>query len=189
MKHLVASLEKTCTSAPLLFDLYVRLYRSVVDREIELGEIDETTRVLNVGCGAMPFTAALIARETGADVYGLDRDETVQSRAQRNLARAGVARNVEVVFGDGTSVGADGAVPLEEIDVAVVAVQAEPKDDIVAHLRDLADGPDRIVVREPRTAFAGEYGALSASFTPDDAVRHWMVTFGRSVLFDTSAPS
>lgn len=185
MKHLVASLEKSCTSAPLLFDLYVRLYRTVVGREIDLGNIDETDRVLNVGCGAMPFTAALIARETGAYVYALDRDETVQPRTQRNLDRAGVANSVEVVFGDGTRIDEDTSVPLEEIDVAVVAVQAEPKDEIVRHLCELENGPERIVVREPREAFAGEYGTLSASFEPDAFVRHWMLTFGRSVLFET----
>ncbi|MDQ2048872.1 hypothetical protein RBH26_00065 [Natronolimnohabitans sp. A-GB9] len=185
MKHLVASLEKTCTSTPLLFDLYVRLYRTVVRREIALGEIDATDRVLNVGCGAMPFTAALIARETGAYVYALDRDESVQPRTQRNLDRAGVANSVEVVFGDGTSVDTDTTVPLEEIDVAVVAVQAEPKDEIVRHLRALENGPERIVVRQPRPPFAGEYGALSESFDPDDATSHRMLTFGRSVLFET----
>lgn len=184
VKHLVATLEKSCTSAPVLFDLYVRLYRSIVAREINLGDIDSTDCVLNVGCGAMPFTAALVAREAGAEVYALDRDENVQSQARRNLARAGVADRVEVVAGEGTAVDETTTVPLEAVDVAVVAVQAEPKAEIVSHLRDLEDGPERIVVRQPRSPFESEYGGLPDAFDPDDTTSYPMVTFGRSLLFE-----
>ncbi|MDR5672367.1 SAM-dependent methyltransferase [Halalkaliarchaeum sp. AArc-CO] len=203
----VARLEKSCSVAPRLFDLYTRLYRSVVDREIELAEIDEDDVVLNVGCGAMPFTAALLAKRSGATVYALDHDQSVVREARRNLARAGVADDVEVVVGDGREVVGDGTQLPEPCSVAIVALQAEPKDDIVDRYRRTQGTPSRVVVRQPRPAFSADYdpvttesrdvacdGGCSSTFiapsrdtspSPADAVSHWMVTFDRSLLFRT----
>lgn len=203
----VARLEKSCSVAPWLFDLYTRLYRSVVDREVELADIDEDDRVLNVGCGAMPFTAALIAKRSGATVYALDHDQSVVREARRNLARAGVADDVEVVVGDGREVVGDGARLPESCSVAIVALQAEPKDEIVERYRRTTGGPSRVVVRQPRARFSTDYdpvttepravscdGGCSSTFvassrdsslSPADAVSHWMVTFDRSLLFRT----
>ncbi|ELY71359.1 hypothetical protein [Natronobacterium gregoryi] len=184
MKHLFATLEKSCVSLPVVFDVYVWLYRSVVANEIDLGDVGPTDGVLNVGCGALPFTAALLAREAGVSVYALDQDESVQSRARHHLARAAVADRVEVVAGEGTAVDATTTIPLAEVDVAVVAAQAEPKAEIVTTLRELEDGPDRIVVRQPRSPFESEYGRLPDAFDPDGTTSQPTVTFGRSLLFE-----
>ncbi|AUX08816.1 protein-L-isoaspartate carboxylmethyltransferase [Halalkaliarchaeum desulfuricum] len=205
----VAALEKVFTDAPWLFEVYTRIYRSVVDREIELAGIDANDRVLNVGCGAMPFTAALLAKRSGATVYALDNDPSVVREARRNLARAGVADDVEVVVGDGREVIGDGTHLPEPCSVAVVALQAEPKDEIVERYRRAQGGPSRVVVRQPRSVFSADYdpvttaqaaqdsahdGGSSAGSTtssrvipavPDGSVSHWMVTFGRSLLFRT----
>lgn len=203
----VAALEKTCTRASWLFDLYTRLYRSVVDREIELAGIDENDRVLNIGCGAMPFTAALIANRAGATVYALDHDPDVVREARRNLARAGVADAVEVVVGDGRDVVGDGTYLPEPCSIAVVALQAEPKDEIVDRHRRTEGGPAELLVRQPRAVFSGDYDAVSTGDraatcdggdatagsgpsgnnlpVPADAVSHRMVTFDRSLLFAT----
>lgn len=159
--NLVATLEKSCTTAPWLFDLYTWSYRWVVDREIQLAEIDSDDRLLNVGCGGMPFTAALIAEKTGATVYALDHDPDVVEEAQRNLERIGVADSVEIVVGDGREVIGDGSRLPERCSVAIVALQAEPKDAILTRQMQSDDGPGRIVVRQPRKIFAGDYDPVT----------------------------
>ena len=203
----VARLEKSCSVAPRLFDLYTRLYRSVVDREIELAEIDEDDVVLNVGCGAMPFTAALIAKRSGATVYALDHDQSVVREARRNLARAGVADDVEVVVEDGREVVGDGTRLPESCSVAIVALQAEPKDELIDRYRQTQGGPNRLVVRQPRPTFSADYDTVTTDSRdavsdggcsperissptdtppiPADVVSQWMVTFDRSLLFRT----
>ncbi|AXR76814.1 class I SAM-dependent methyltransferase [Natrarchaeobaculum sulfurireducens] len=183
MKHVFAKLEKSGTTAPLLFDLYTRCYRGVVGREIELAGVDRRDTVLNVGCGAMPFTAVLVAKLADADVYALDNDDSVPERARRNVAYANVADRVQIVTGDGRAAD-DAPLPHETVTTAFVAVQATPKAEIVDHLRALEDGPDRIVVRHPRGAVADEYGALPPAYEPVDAVSHPMPTFGKSLLFE-----
>lgn len=184
MKHLTASLEKSCTSTRPAFDLSIRLYRSVVGREIGLAGIGAGDRVLNVGCGAMPYTAAILARDSGAYVYALDRDEGVPPRARQNLARANADGRVDVVLGDGATVDEDTAIPLSELDVALVAAQAEPKSAILSHLRSLVEGPDRIVVRQPRLGAVTNYDGLPDEFVPAAAVEHSMPTLERSLLFE-----
>ena len=183
MKHAFATLEKSGTTAPLIFDAYTWCYRGVVRREVDLAGVDERDTVLNVGCGAMPFTAVLVTKLAGAAVYALDRDESVPHRARRNVAHANVADQVAVVTGNGTAVD-ESDVSLEDVTTAFVAVQASPKAEIVDHLRSLEDGPERIVVRHPRAAVADEYGALPAAYEPVDAVSHPMPTFGTSLLFE-----
>ncbi|AFZ71589.1 methyltransferase domain-containing protein [Natronobacterium gregoryi] len=182
----VAGLEKSCTPAPLAFSWYTRFYRSVVDREIELADIDAEDRILNVGCGGMPFTTALLAKRTGATVYALDHDPAVVQEARRNLERAGVANEVEIVVGDGRDVLGDGSRLPESCSVAVVALQAEPKDEILHQYRNTTDGPERVVVRQPRALVAGDYDRVTDCEDRTGAVRHRMPTFDRSLLFGSA---
>ncbi|EMA36152.1 methyltransferase domain-containing protein [Halobiforma nitratireducens] len=180
----VATLEKSCTPAPIAFDLYSWFYRSVVARESTLAAIDDGDRVLNVGCGGMPFTATLLAKRTGATVYAVDHDPAVVQEARQNLERAGIADTVEIVVDDGRNVPGDGSRLPESCTVAVVTLQAEPKDAILNQYRNAADGPERVVVRQPRTLVAGEYDRVTEREDRTGSIGHRMPTFDRSLLFE-----
>lgn len=181
----VASLEKSYAATESLFNLYTRLYQTVVAREVALAEITQDDTILNVGCGAMPFTAALLARETDATVYALDRDVSIQNKARRNLERAGVGDTVEVIIGDGQSVLGNGAKLPSSCSVAVLALQTGPKDAIISQYRQTQDSPDRIVARQPRSLFSTSYDAVT-EHEPTRVTTHWMPTFDQSLLFEES---
>ena len=54
---------------------------------VEIGGIDATHRVLDVGCGTGGFTAA-IAKRSGAEVVGCDRSPSLLEHARRTSAAA-----------------------------------------------------------------------------------------------------
>ena len=184
-----AGLEQTLAAVPRLFELLVDLYRPLVRREVALANVGAADRVLAVGCGALPYTAALIAECSRATVYALDYDRDALDGARHTLSRVDGGDRIELVPGDGASVSPSSLdVGDSSIDVAFVAVQAGPKPEIVDHLLSVNGGPDRLVVRRPRPAFASAYGSLPAEYDPVDSVVQPAFAFGRSVLFDGRKP-
>ena len=156
IKSTVALLEKICSRSHPLVDLYSRPYMRVVQNEIGLARIAAADRVLNIGCGAIPFTAMLIARLTGARVVAVDRDPQAAPLAQACVRQAGLASLVRIVVSDGSR----SAWAPHGFDVAVVALQAEPKAGILSSLLDSGQGPSRVVARVPREPFLDQYDPL-----------------------------
>lgn len=90
-----AGLELSFASLPWAFELLVERYRPLVHRDTDLAEITEGGRGLAVGCGAMPYTAALIAELSSARVFALDRGRRALEAARGTLQRVGVADRYE----------------------------------------------------------------------------------------------
>lgn len=94
---------------------------------LELAEIREGDRVLEVGTGS-GFQTALLA-ELGADVYSIERLSGLSRTAAERLARVGV--HVHLAVGDG-SLGLPEHAPFEAIIVGAAA--AEPPGALLAQL-------------------------------------------------------
>lgn len=175
----VAVFERLCANMPWFFELYAFPYRALVARELQLAGVRASDTVLSIGCGALPFTAVLTARISGARVIGVDRDRKSALRARRTVARLGLQADVTILEADAASDR------LPAADVALVALQAAPKPEILRNLSRSHAGCDggRIVFRLPRARLAAEYGTLDSTAQPAAGmVRHLMPTFGRSEL-------
>lgn len=177
IKDVVASWEKKCNNIPALFNLYARPYKGIVKKELQLAGIDESDYVLNIGCGAMPFTAVYIAKLSGAKVCAIDYDQQAVNRARNCIKKLGLAGQIEVKVGDGTSYSA------EDFTAGLVALQAEPKGEILANLLATANQGNRFVFRRARKMFSQQYDFLPERYKPEATVRQWMLTFNRSALF------
>lgn len=178
IKGIVSLLEKICSRCRPLVELYSRPYIRVVQNEIDLAQITATDRVLNVGCGAIPFTAMLVARLTGAHVVAVDRDLQAARLAQACVRKTGLAPLIQVVHCD----GAQGAWTSDAFDVAIVALQAEPKAQILSCLYASSQEPKRVVVRVPSVPFRSQYDSLPHGCSIADTVPQDMKTFDRSAL-------
>ena len=89
-------------------------------RALLLGEARAGERVLDLGCGAGRFVAAL--REAGADPVGVELAEGALERARRNVPGA-----------DLRALGPDGAIPLEDASVDLVWCS-----EVLEHVPDTA---------------------------------------------------
>jgi SAM-dependent methyltransferase len=89
-------------------------------RALLLGEARRGERVLDLGCGAGRFVAAL--REAGADAVGVELAEGALERARRNVPGADLRR-----------LGAEGEVPVEDSSVDLVWCS-----EVLEHVPDTA---------------------------------------------------
>lgn len=177
IKPSVACLEKKICHFPLLVNLYSRPYRQVIINEIGLAQISAADKVLNIGCGAVPFTALQIAALTGATVWAMDRDADAVKRARFCIEQAGMDERVRVIEGNGAYNVPSG------FNVAIVALQAEPKEDILDNLLAAALTGGRLVFRRANNYFKQCYDRLPLKMDPVAEVKQHMQTFDRSVLY------
>ncbi len=173
----VALWEKKISSLSLLVHLYSLPYRSVVEKEIDLAGILEGQTVLNIGCGAVPFTAIYLAELAKARVFALDCDAEAVVKARRVVDKVGLRDRITVIHGDGAR---DAEIDFE---IALVALQARPKKEIFEKLFKDAPSGGRLVFRQVSSRFAGHYDSLAVDERPVAETRQGMKTFDRSVLF------
>jgi hypothetical protein len=76
IKTVVSTLEKVFCFSKQLMKLYSGQYKAVLNKEIGLADISESDTLLNVGCGALPFTALHILRKTGNGAMKCRSDKT-----------------------------------------------------------------------------------------------------------------
>ena len=174
---MVALMEKRAAANPIWVSLYSQRYHKVIDKEIKLARINSGSHVLNIGCGGIPYTAIMIARYTGAKVWAIDRDEKAIKAARRCIASLQMENQVEVAECDGT-----GFFPFE-FDVAIVALQSEPKEKILSNLMERGAPGARLVFRRPRPEVATQYDILPENPLPLRQTSQNKATFDSSVLY------
>ena len=175
---LVARLEKYGSALPLIPSLYALPYRRVLDREIALASITREDKVINIGCGAIPYSAIYIARTTGAAVHAVDIDKEALDCARRCIAANGLSHLITLEHAPGE------LSQCSDFSVALVALQARPKQSILEHLLCEGIRGSRIIMRRPQPHLHHEYDVLPRSYPWQMEVMQHMKTFISSVLYD-----
>ncbi len=176
----VAAWEKMSSSSKILTWLYSRPYRQVIENEIRLAKLGKDDVVLNIGCGAVPFTALYIAKLAGSRVYALDIDPCAAKYAKSCVRKAGLDDKITVVHADGAR---DFKHPYN---VAIVALQAAPKSRILQVMQKNAVPGARFIFRLPSNPYKAHYDCLSCRTVPRAVAPQPMRTFDRSVLFQNA---
>ncbi len=178
IQSFTSALEETFHRYPSFLKLYSLPYTKIVKKEVELAGIRSDNTVLNIGCGGLPFTSVKIAEMTGAKVYAMDNNKQAILSATKLVDKLDLHDKIKFIFGDGTdSLNVD-------FDKAVVALQARPQDAVVNNLIDSSNNAS-IVVRIPRKRFRETYGPLPDLSEATNSVKHHMITFDRSVLYES----
>ena len=170
--------EKKIITNPFLFKLYSLPYYYILKKEIKLAEITADDNVLNIGCGAAPFSAVYLAQISGAKVVGIDFDTTACKRGQKCVKSLDLEDKIKIEKGNGIKYDPAG------FNVIHIALQAEPKKEILLNLFKNADDGTRIIVRHPREFFAEQYDTfLPTKHSIVDMVKLPMITFNKSFLY------
>ncbi len=154
IQYLVREGEKILSKMPFWARLYSRPYQQTVQTEITLAQIDSEDVVLNIGCGAVPFTAIYLAELTGAKVWAVDKDGKAVEQARFYCEKIGLDKQIRFIEGDGSK-----SIPVN-FTVAVVALQAEPKTLILDNLLGKANPGTRLIFRQPDKLFKSYYDCL-----------------------------
>ena len=173
----VGVMERALLKVPPLGRLYMAPYKRVVKKEIELAQLTPGKKVLQIGAGSLPFSAIHLARLAGVFVCAIDIDQRAVKRARRWIRNLNLEAQIEVEHGDGKDF------PPTGFSAAFVALQAEPKAEIIKHLMAASPPGFKVVVRQPREQFRSQYSAVPSSWPKRGEVRQAMITFSASLLF------
>lgn len=88
--------EKIIIHFPSILPLYVEYYSDIIDHEIKLTHMDQTTSVLHVGCGSIPASSMLLAQKCNAKVTGIDRDEKAVKKARICVENNGLSHQIDI---------------------------------------------------------------------------------------------
>ncbi|WP_291318643.1 nicotianamine synthase family protein [Desulfonatronospira sp.] len=173
----VAAWEKMSSSSKILTWLYSRPYRQVIENEIKLANLGKDDIVLNIGCGAVPFTALYTAKLAGSRVYALDIDPCAAGYASQCVKMAGLEDRITVMH-------ADGAQDFRHYFTAsIVALQAAPKNRILETMQKKSPLGARFIFRLASHQYKDHYDCLQTQILPDAVTSQPMRTFDRSALY------
>lgn len=157
--------------------LYMYPYKSVVLREIGLSDVEPGARVLSIGAGSVPYTALHLARMGDFQVIALDIDPAAVQCAQEWVQRMGYSDRIRVEYSGGNDY------PLKGIAAAFIALQVEPKEDVMDYLMEHGQRGLKIIVREPSERYASQYDPIPDKWRPVSRIYQGMSTFTYSNLY------
>ncbi|MCD5415456.1 MAG: methyltransferase domain-containing protein [Clostridiales bacterium] len=169
--------EKLLSKIPFGANLYTQYYQQVVQKEITLAQITNNDVILNIGCGAVPFTAIYLALLTKAKVWAVDKDRKAIEQARCYCNKIGLREQIKFIIADGSK-----GIPLN-FTVAIVALQAEPKELLLDNLLKATTQGGRLVFRKPSKKFKDHYDHLPKDYPFTGMVKQNMKTFDSSVLY------
>lgn len=174
----VAKLEKIMALNPFLTECYLKPYQRVVAQELALAEAKQGQLIVNIGCGSIPFTAIIAAKLTNNQVLAVDCDLKTVQQATKVVQRLNLSQQIEVIKARGETL------KLINFDLAIIALQAEPKEAIINNLLQQANHQQKIVVRQPVEKLRNFYDAVPACFKISKIVQQKMATFKQSLLIE-----
>ena len=179
LKTFIIHLEKVASFFRLGIHLYARSYKEIVKNEIALARIDSRDTVLNIGCGAIPFTAIHLAKEAQCKVIAVDHDALAVKRAQRVIRKLRLSSQVSVHHKDGEA-------PLDlTYNKAILALQTHPLKTVI----ETVFSPSRtIVVRQPFESHQSLYDKVPEGYSAERSVYQPMKAFGYSVVLNKHTP-
>ncbi|MCC3144370.1 hypothetical protein LJ207_03430 [Halanaerobium sp. Z-7514] len=182
IRKIIQQIEKKAQANDLLFKIYARPYKKTVAKEIKLGNINSEDVVLNIGCGALPFTAYYIHKLSGAKVIAVDYDKNAILQAQKLMSKLKITEE-QIEF---LHLAADRALEKCNYSKVLAALQTEGKNDIYKKIKLIKDKKiKKLLIREPRKKFYDAYDKLEL---PRGAVfskaKQNFLTFDRTLCFD-----
>ncbi len=189
IRPVVQNLEKICRGNSVLFNLYAWPYKKTVQREIRLGSITQEDKVLNIGCGALPFTSYHINRLTGASIIAVDLDNEAVIEAKNLLSKLKISE--EEIFL--VNLAALEAIEKFDFTKVVAALQTEGKKEILKAIEKKARrerNDIQFIVREPRSGFTNQYDNISLEKLSNQKInqaKQKFPTFDRSISIKLGA--
>lgn len=131
----------------LFYKIASLYYRSIIQREIALADIDSSDHVLFVGGGPCPFSAVLLHQQTGARVTVIDYDTSCISCSRLLVQKLGCDDHIKVLQKNGCDLCKE---ITREYSVVHIAAQVNPLEQVLARIQQYSMNGTRILIRLPR---------------------------------------
>lgn len=145
-------IEKVFERSKLLTSIYIAFFTKMTLDEFSRVSIPEDGKVLVIGCGSIPHTVIILAREKQWRITGIDRDSEAIEKARALVERYGLKEKVTITEGDGLTFGLSG------YDLIVVAHGVEPKGKVLERVVEDMDAKAVVLFRTTWDALDVVYG-------------------------------
>lgn len=138
---------------PFFAEAYVKFHEPSVKKEIAMSRLSSSDKVLHIGCGAIPYTSIVIAREIGAQVTGIDHKSRVVTLSTHCIKQRKLLDLVAIKKEEGKTCDVSG------FDVIIISYGIANQDVVLQHVLDSSKAGSRILLRR---STAKKHTALDA---------------------------
>lgn len=104
--------------------------KPVFSNEIDMAKITKDNVVLLIGSGIFPSEAIQIAKETGAQVTGIDNSIKAVKLSKKYMIKKNISHNVNIEYADGSDIS------IHDFDIIFIAINVFPINSVLRNLSD-----------------------------------------------------
>ena len=136
--------EKIGCDFPIFGNNYEKFfYRSLVEKELEMADLSDDSKILVVGSGPFPMTGIYLA-ENGYDVLCIDKDEEAIKSSEKKVRRSNTDLTIRFKKIDGKFTD------YSDFDAVWVPLHVTPRKDVVLKILNDLDHRAKVIFRNPR---------------------------------------
>ncbi len=124
----------------LIYDKWLKM-EECVENEIKIGSIHKEDKVLIIGCGAFPSTAAIISKLAESDIVAIDNKKMAVNLAEKYIKKIGL-KKVSIKYGDGCNYS------VKDFDVIIINSSVHPRSVVLDNILQSSQTGCRIISRE-----------------------------------------
>ena len=110
--------------------IYFEAYLNSIKAEVEAGKLTKGDKVIFIGSGPLPITLIMLYDKYGIESIGIEIIPKVAELSRKLIRSLQLSDKIEIVTGDHFSIK-----KTENIKHVIIALAAEPKDEILQWLR------------------------------------------------------
>jgi hypothetical protein len=122
--------------------IFFEAYLNTIKAEIEAGKLTKGDKVIFIGSGPLPSTLIMLYDNYGIESIGIEIIPKVAELSRKLISSLQLSDKIEIVTGDHFSIK-----KTENIKHVIIALAAEPKDEILQWLRPLLSDSTSISYR------------------------------------------
>lgn len=89
IEDIIINLEK-------FIPIYLSYYEDLIYEEIKLANISKISNVVHIGCGPIPSSSILVAKKTGANVTGIDKNPIAVKKALNCISKFSLIEKINI---------------------------------------------------------------------------------------------
>lgn len=86
-----------------LAKIYIKIHHPSVLKEIKMCDISSSDKVIQIGCGAIPYTLIIFYNELKVSLTGIDIKEKAVTQAKEFLKKFNLPQEIKIKKGDGSN--------------------------------------------------------------------------------------
>ena len=134
--------ENIFTNISFFSFLYMKLHEPSVKTEISMADVQPSDKVLQIGCGAIPYSLIIFSRETHEQVTGIDNQSRSIAKAKRFI---GDNKNIHVEQASGETYD------VSTFDVILISYGVGDIEAVLKNTLQHLKNNGRIILRKPIT--------------------------------------